>query len=450
MNFAARQRTWRSLLALLFLSLATATVSAATITVMNNNDSGVGSLRQAILDNATMGGGNTIVFSNNVIGTIELTNRNLIISNDVTIVGPGSKLLTVSGNGTSLPYNANNKVFRISGNTVSISGLRIFDGKADTGAGIYHSSGNLILQECDVVSNTVVGAGQERGGGIYNTGVLILERCAIRNNDSGGQGGGIYNGFPGTVIIRNSTISQNNASLVGGGIYSSVNTTIRITSSNIVSNNSYAATTLNSGGILGDNAALFITNSIVAGNYAGGGGKPDIYTFGGTLISGGYNIIGNTNGNTTFNSGFIATNDQRNVNPMLGPLADSGGTTLTHAPLSGSPAIDRGKSFGLTTDQRGFLRPYDFSDAANAIGGDGSDIGAVEFVPFQTLSIVRSENYVVISWPADSPPSTLQSTTNLPSTNWVAVPESPTVVGDQFCVTNSAVGATVFYRLRGN
>ena len=61
------------------------------------------------------------------------------------------------------------------------------------------------------------------------------------------------------------------------------------------------------------------------------------------------------------------------VNPMLGPLKDNGGATLTHALLPGSPAIDRPGSC-LTTDQRGMPRPID---------GDGDgigdcDIGAVE------------------------------------------------------------------------
>ena len=66
------------------------------------------------------------------------------------------------------------------------------------------------------------------------------------------------------------------------------------------------------------------------------------------------------------------------VDPMLGPLADKGGPTKTHALLAGSPAIDQGNSFGESTDQRGLPRPSDFVGIPDATEGDGSDIGAFE------------------------------------------------------------------------
>jgi hypothetical protein len=62
--------------------------------------------------------------------------------------------------------------------------------------------------------------------------------------------------------------------------------------------------------------------------------------------------------------------------PLLGPLQDNGGRSQTMAPAEGSPVIDAGSTFGLTTDQRGLPRPADFAALPNA--GDGSDIGAVE------------------------------------------------------------------------
>jgi hypothetical protein len=66
------------------------------------------------------------------------------------------------------------------------------------------------------------------------------------------------------------------------------------------------------------------------------------------------------------------------TDPLLGALADNGGPTRTLAPATGSPVIDAGAAFGLTTDQRGLPRPSDVLDVANV--GDGSDIGAVETV----------------------------------------------------------------------
>ena len=74
---------------------------------------------------------------------------------------------------------------------------------------------------------------------------------------------------------------------------------------------------------------------------------------------------------------------------MLGPLQNNGGPTLTHALLPGSPAIDRGKNFsGSAADQRGFPRTNDDLSLPNGAGGDGTDIGAVEFQEVQ-LTIAR-------------------------------------------------------------
>ena len=61
-----------------------------------------------------------------------------------------------------------------------------------------------------------------------------------------------------------------------------------------------------------------------------------------------------------------------------GPLALNGGPTQTMLPALTSPAIDHGVAGGLTTDQRGFARTADLLAVPNAIGGDGTDIGAVE------------------------------------------------------------------------
>ena len=73
-----------------------------------------------------------------------------------------------------------------------------------------------------------------------------------------------------------------------------------------------------------------------------------------------------------------AFGDVRNTDPLLAPLQNNGGPTPTHALLPGSPAIDMGKSFGATTDQRGKPRPFNNPTIPPASGGDNSDIGAFE------------------------------------------------------------------------
>jgi parallel beta-helix repeat protein len=170
--------------------------------------------------------------------------------------------------------------------------------------------------------------------------------------------------------LTNCTISGNTATQYGGGISLSASASVYIDSCTICSNSAPEA-----GGILNNVGVGFasIRNSIVAGNTGSPG--PDCK---GALHSLDYNLIQNTNGCTVANS---TTHNIYNQDPKLGPLADLGGPTPTHALRFDSPALDAGNSSGLATDQRGLPRPIDSPDIANAGGGDGSDIGAYEADP---------------------------------------------------------------------
>src|SRR5262245_58301086 len=95
--------------------------SGLDLLVYNNADVGAGSLRQAVNFNNTNGGGSTIIFSNSAMGTITLTNGELVITTNVTIVGPGADVLTISGNNAS-------RIFRITNAVATISGLSIVKG----------------------------------------------------------------------------------------------------------------------------------------------------------------------------------------------------------------------------------------------------------------------------------------------------------------------------------
>ena len=122
-----------------------------------------------------------------------------------------------------------------------------------------------------------------------------------------------------------------------------------------------------------------VRNTIIVGN-----DSSDSYSdVSGTFISEGYNLIGTTSAG---GSGFGSTGDQIGASAAqvnLGPLQDNGGPTLTMKPGPGSVAIDQGKrgldanNQPINTDQRGQPRPVDLA-GPNAVGGDGSDIGAVE------------------------------------------------------------------------
>jgi hypothetical protein len=113
--------------------------------------------------------------------------------------------------------------------------------------------------------------------------------------------------------------------------------------------------------------------------------------------------------------------------------------------LLSSPVLDTGSSLGLTTDERGAPRPYDLPNISNA--DDGADVGAFE-ASKTDLGLGMISNNVVLSWPAWSGDSTLQSTTNLDgASNWTSVTNEPVVVGDRFYVTNAITGPQRFYRL---
>src|SRR5215467_9112760 len=86
----------------IFVLLLTATVMsahAATITVTNTNDSGPGSLRQALV---AAHDGDTITFA--VTGNVVLTGGGLPVNKNVTILGPGADQLTIDGNQTVLVF----------------------------------------------------------------------------------------------------------------------------------------------------------------------------------------------------------------------------------------------------------------------------------------------------------------------------------------------------------
>src|SRR5580700_924560 len=88
----------------------------STLTVLDLNDSGAGSLRQTILSASS---GDTIDFA--VSGQITLTSGPLELFQDLNIVGPGASKLIVSGNNAS-------QVFEIGDVNVAMSGLTIANG----------------------------------------------------------------------------------------------------------------------------------------------------------------------------------------------------------------------------------------------------------------------------------------------------------------------------------
>ncbi len=326
-------------------------------TVMNATDSDPGSLRATIADASS---GDTIQFDPSLAGqTITLTSGVLALSNDLTIIGLGADQLTVSGNNAS-------PVFRVSaGVTDSISGLTISNASntsiVGVGGGIINT-GTLMVSDCTLSDNSA----SKLGGGIFNAGTLTVTGSTFSGN-SAPQGGGILN--LSTLTVSDSTLFGNTAATFGGGISSSATLTV---SNSTLSGNSATS----SGGSIYVAGGTCTLDSTIVAEDPGPAGSPDVS---GTVTSLGNNLIGNTAGS----SGWVDS-DLQNVEPLLGPLQDNGGPTQTMALLPGSPAIDAGNAGVLapTTDQRGEPRT----------AGAATDIGALEFQDLTATVVVTPVN----------------------------------------------------------
>src|SRR5438445_3914634 len=128
-----------------------------TRTVTNLNDSGSGSLRDTI---AASIAGDTIVFGAGVTGVINLTNGELLIERDLTIIGPGAEALTMKA-------RSNARVFRITTTTASLSGLTILGGNSGYNGGGISTSASLPLSRRVLSGNRRSG---QVGGGACNSG----------------------------------------------------------------------------------------------------------------------------------------------------------------------------------------------------------------------------------------------------------------------------------------
>src|SRR6266480_7892926 len=184
---------------------------SSTLTVSTNSDSGSGSLRQAILDANAMPGDDTVEIT--TTGTIVLSSPLPLITDNIVLNGPGTNLLTVSGN------NAVRVFITGSGTTNVFNGISIASGLATNGANgaAIENAGDLTLMNCAVAnSHTLAGL----GGGIYNSGNLNVFNSMVASNSvtggdgfggdpNGGQGGG-GGGLGGGLFTTSGTAVSSN------------------------------------------------------------------------------------------------------------------------------------------------------------------------------------------------------------------------------------------------
>jgi CSLREA domain-containing protein len=282
---------------------------------------------------------------------------------------------TISGNTAA---TAGGGVWSTAGK-VAITNSTVSSNKATNadGGGLNFSGTISTIQGTTIENNSA----KTNGGGIINWNVMSISDSVINNNTvSSFGGGGIYNNS--SLSLTNTTVSGNKANTLGGGIRNQSGT-VTLNYSTITGNSTTGGGSSGGGVRVNGPASLILNHTIVAGNTAVSAG-PDIARSG-NLTSQGYNLIGK---NDTVTSQFPAGQPNANydiagtsaapVDPLLGPLQDNGGTTLTHLPLPGSPAIDAGNpaiSSPPSTDQRGEDR----------VQGLRIDIGAVETPPILSI-----------------------------------------------------------------
>ncbi len=356
------------------------------------------SLRQAL---AVASDGDTID-ATGISGTIMLTSGELVVTKNLSILGPGPAMLAVNG-------NANSRVFRITAGTlvhvpvpvVSISGVMITNGFAsgpfptNQGGGIWNDHAALTLSDCVVTGNSAAG----NGGGIMNDAfdhgdaTLEVDNCTISNNSalcctfsnntttcpgsspSCYSGGGIMNfGGPtgcsnavpcppgdegATLTVTNSIISGNSAGYEGGAIRSSAT---GLTVSNSTLNDNTAG--VDGGGISNSTNPLTVSNSTMSGNStSGSGGGGGLYADGSATMT----IDGS--GTITVANSTISDNSSR--------VSGGGIQTLSGISLTVSNSTISGNSFSQSDQGGGGIASAGDAVVINSTisGNSGPNVG---------------------------------------------------------------------------
>jgi hypothetical protein len=254
-----------------------------------------------------------------------------------------------------------------------ISHVTVRSGDAAAAAPIA-GTGDVTLNDSSVLTST----GQQAGAvALDGAGSQLWLEGSTLGRDSSSTGAGAIALSGGTqAIIENSTIADDSGTTAALTIGSTGSLTIE--DSTIAYNVASDPSAVGGGVEDTGTGAATIESTIIAGNKAAT--VPDAY-FGAVTPSVSYSLIGNATGSritSDANDTDLLGTRTSPVNPQLSALGSHGGATQTMVPGANSPAVDTGHQAGSTLDQRGFPRTIDWTTKANATGGDGTDIGAVE------------------------------------------------------------------------
>ena len=347
----------------------------ADFRVTNANDSGAGSLRQAISDSNATNGTDKIVFDNALSGsTINLTSGEIRIADNLTIEGLGDENLTIDAGGKSrifyLAGDSTNEI--VNGIDVVLEGLTITGGFSSADGGAIDGSAisgvrNLTISDSTISRNSASGNGGAIATGSINN-LISISGSTISGNSASGDGGAIVTRF-GDINISLSTFSGNSAGRNGGGINSSG--IVKVDKSNFAGNIAGRS----GGGLYSHGMTLWFSN--ISNNQAAeqGGG---VYTFGTTAI---LNSIINNN-KTDGSGGGIH---------VIGGFFEQNKAVIANTTISGNTA--KGNGGGL------YISGTLFTDTPNLTNEPGVDF-IEEFINFS--GDVLASNVTITNNIADS------------------------------------------------
>ena len=442
---------------------------ATTFVVSNLDDSGTGSLRDAIdqakADPTATAMAPHIIDATGVSGFLDAMSPFSEITTHMIINGPTNSVLSIRRSESS-PYPAINLFLVNDAYVFTLNNIRI--AKATYTALFINNNALVTLSHCVLDSNSSTGYPYQGGAiTIGNGSTVIIDHCVISNNSTDQYGGGIYHSN-GTLIIQYSTISNNSSSSIGGGIFSSddpssvlkisnstisgnaatyggglylqngidslINCTISGNVSNVNSGGGIAQDGSNSivtliscsvignsatgnssfgGGIFSNTGTMNLSNTIVVGNNAAQGGDEIV----GTIYSSfGHNLTGAADADGFVN--FISSETSLTKGNVYGTsintvasttLAYNGGTGFTHALISSSLARNAGV----------VIPSLALKDQRDSTRSGVTDIGAFEFrAPAGGVEVITNPSDVIICKGASGSTFTFSTTGTITAYQW--------------------------------
>jgi CSLREA domain-containing protein len=470
--------------AILSTSTGTLTISQSTLSGNSSSSSGTGR------GGAIYARSGAVTISQSTLSGNSSSSSSSYGSSDGGAISTGSGAVTISqstlsGNSSSSSssygsyggaiYTRSGAV-TISQSTLSGNSSSSSDGHSRGGA-ISTNFGEVTINQSTLSGNSSSSSDSLGGAISTNFGAVTISQSTLSGNSSSSsdlnsRGGAIYAGS-GVVTISQSTLSGNSSnssmsSSRGGAVFAG-NGVVMISQSTLSGNSSSTSSSSNRGGAICAYGNTTIRNSLVAGNTASY--SPDLFLAGfGTVIVTN-SLIGRGDGASLTptlgtapdaNGNFIGgATDATKIDPKLGPLADNGGPTKTHALLAGSLAVNRGSNshavditngnVALTTDQRGVgfsrfqfttvdMGAFESSDIDPIDGTAGNDVFVVVYPSTATtgfFTVTRSSNGGPVSNLGTFPMSFSLTLNGLEGTDTVFI--AGTDSNDTFTVANDVV-----------